>query len=87
MRNGTDSCKGCSADVNVTEAQIQRVLASLEAKGIECVTPELYQERLSSCEQCPSLLYGTTCQYCGCIVRIRARMADKHCPRPGGAFW
>ncbi|CAG7643923.1 hypothetical protein PAECIP111802_03112 [Paenibacillus allorhizosphaerae] len=80
-------CKGCSADVIVSEKQIQRILASLDLKDFQCVSQELYQARVNRCMQCPSLQYGTTCQYCGCIVQIRAKMIDKHCPKPGKQEW
>ena len=54
-----------------------------------CVTDEFYERRLSRCFACPSLQYGTTCAYCGCVVQVRAKLKDKTCPAPGGehGFW
>jgi hypothetical protein len=54
-----------------------------------CVTDEVYERRLARCFACPSLQYGTTCAYCGCVVQVRAKLKDKTCPAPGGehGFW
>jgi len=82
-----DSCKGCAADVRVSEQQIDRLLAVLESKGFDGVNDEEYERRIALCERCPSLQYETTCRHCGCLVKIRAKMADKHCPLPGNAQW
>ena len=40
---------------------------------------ELYEERLSLCTKCDSLLAGT-CQKCGCYVEIRAASRRSACP-------
>ncbi|MCR2803854.1 DUF6171 family protein [Paenibacillus soyae] len=84
MKSG---CKGCSADVNVSEEQIDRMVARLPLQGFECVADDVYRERLATCRDCPSLQYGTTCSHCGCFVRVRAKLAGKDCPRPGGPSW
>ncbi|SDD55549.1 hypothetical protein SAMN02799630_03920 [Paenibacillus sp. UNCCL117] len=81
------SCKGCSADVNVSEKQIRRMLEVMAMKEFACVSEAVYQDRLQQCAHCPSLQYGTTCAHCGCIVRVRAKLAEKHCPLPGNRKW
>nr|WP_274649642.1 hypothetical protein [Paenibacillus humicola] len=80
-------CKGCQADVRVTERQIARMLAAIEAGSFDLVPDERYAERLAACLSCDSLQYGTTCAYCGCIVHVRAKLADKGCPKPGASKW
>lgn len=38
-----------------------------------------YQERLSHCRECDSLVNGM-CRICGCFVEYRAAVKEKHCP-------
>ncbi|MGO4108247.1 DUF6171 family protein [Paenibacillus sp. YAF4_2] len=73
-------CKGCSADVKVTDEQIQRLISKIKADA--CVTDELYAKRLEACGNCTSLAYDTTCMHCGCLVQVRAKLKDKGCPHP-----
>ncbi|WP_246309386.1 DUF6171 family protein [Paenibacillus alginolyticus] len=63
------------------------MLASLNRKGFDCVSDEIYQARLAVCRECPSLAYGNTCLHCGCIVQIRAKFKEKGCPNPGYSKW
>ncbi|GGA40783.1 DUF6171 family protein [Paenibacillus physcomitrellae] len=81
------TCKGCSADVWVTEAQIQKLLAGMEGKGFSFVSETVYQTRLAVCRTCPSLVYGTTCSHCGCLVEVSGKLAGKKCPHPAGSKW
>ncbi|WP_416147378.1 DUF6171 family protein [Salipaludibacillus sp. HK11] len=76
----TSKCKSCGKDVNVNAAEMY----SIEESDI---SEELYQQRLSTCMECPSLLYGTTCQHSGCIVHYRAMIQEKSCPHPKEAKW
>ncbi len=80
-------CKGCSADVHVSERQIQRILTSLNAHPDQCVDDEVYEQRMTACLACPSLSYGTTCKHCGCFVAVRAKFIEKGCPNPGHPHW
>lgn len=45
----------------------------------------VYEERLTACRNCSSLLAGT-CQKCGCYVEIRAASLRNHCPK-GARIW
>lgn len=83
----SSSCKGCSADVHVTQEQIDRMVTKLARFPDACVPDELYDRRLEACLSCPSLQYGSTCSHCGCIVQVRAKFRDKTCPAPGGSRW
>ena len=80
-------CKGCSADIRVTSGQIDRLLAAMEGKGFVFVNADAYEARLTACQACPSLEYGTTCMHCGCLVAVRGKLAEKDCPHPGGSKW
>ncbi|MEK3882616.1 DUF6171 family protein [Paenibacillus sp. PL2-23] len=80
-------CKGCSADVNVSQELIHRMVSRLELQGFHCAADDVYRERLEACRNCPSLQYGSTCGHCGCFVEVRAKLADRECPRPGGSQW
>ncbi|MBW5445355.1 hypothetical protein GE107_04675 [Cohnella sp. CFH 77786] len=82
-----ETCKGCSADVNVSAQQIARMLKHLEDGEFERVPDDVYRTRLDACFACSSLQYGTTCSHCGCIVHIRAKLADRRCPKPGTPQW
>lgn len=82
-----EPCKGCSASVHITDAQLKRILDALDADPEQCVDDELYAERLNICRSCPALAYETTCRICGCLVAVRAKLKDKACPFPGQAKW
>jgi hypothetical protein len=84
----TDKCKGCRESVRVPDKQIQHMVSEIESSGkFQLVENETYQYRLSKCEDCKYLQYGSTCIQCGCIVQIRARLAAGTCPFPGEARW
>lgn len=81
-------CKGCSATVNISEADINRAIAVLSKnKNTKFVTDETYEFRLEQCRNCKFLEYETTCLKCGCIVQIRAKLADSSCPYTKERKW
>lgn len=80
-------CKGCAESVIVTEEVIQEILSEAEAEGSKIVSDQIYEERLSICNSCLSLQYGTTCKHSGCIVRYRAKFQKNRCPFPGDPKW
>ncbi|MBQ9064109.1 MAG: hypothetical protein IJ123_01535 [Blautia sp.] len=43
------------------------------------VPSDIYEERLSKCRECESLLSGM-CRICGCYVELRACMRKNSCP-------
>lgn len=76
-----DGCKGCSASVRLAPGEVERILAGyFQGRPYAVVDDATYQHRLDACRGCPSLQYGTTCKHCGCLVAVRARLADKACP-------
>ena len=79
----TDPCRGCSASVRLAPGEVQRILASylVDHPNALLVDDATYARRLAVCRACPDLLYGgTTCRHCGCLVAVRAKLADKQCP-------
>lgn len=80
MYNSSE-CKGCSANVYISEEEINRAIAILRKnKNTKFVDDKTYEFRLRQCRNCEFLEYGTTCLKCGCIVQIRAKLADSSCP-------
>ena len=79
----TETCRGCSASVRLKSGEVERILAEYLASRAEPVAltdERTYAHRLVVCRDCPDLLYGTTCRHCGCLVAVRAKLADKRCP-------
>lgn len=84
--NGPD-CKGCqrSAAARLAPGEVNRLLAEyLASRPDEPVADDTtYEARLACCAACPDLTFsGSTCRHCGCLVAVRAKLLDKHCPAP-----
>jgi hypothetical protein len=80
-------CKGCarSATANLPEVEVQRLLALYVADhpGAVLVDDMTYGARLDACRSCSDLQFGgTTCRHCGCLIAVRAKLAEKICPGP-----
>ncbi|NLN42399.1 MAG: hypothetical protein GX160_10610 [Clostridiales bacterium] len=80
-------CKGCTASVWVKIDETYEKLKATFIDGNMAVSKETYENRLKICKSCPSLIYDTTCKYCGCLVHARALGKDNYCPEPSGAKW
>ncbi|HZJ82872.1 MAG TPA: DUF6171 family protein [Clostridia bacterium] len=80
-------CKGCTASTRVEIDETYEKLreAFIDETMVAC--KETYQKRLETCKACPALQYGTTCQYCGCLVHARALNKDNYCPNPSAPRW
>ena len=77
----TDNCRGCTATVRLAPGEVARILASyLKDHPSDVVDETAYNQRLSICASCPDLQYRTTCRHCGCLVAVRAMLANKSCP-------
>lgn len=50
-------------------------------KGVRTVTEDIYSARFDICRNCDSFMYGSTCGVCGCVMQVRARLADGRCPK------
>jgi len=80
-------CKGCLESVMVTEDVIQELVNEASEDVSVIVSDDVYAARLTICDSCQSLQYGTTCAHSGCIVRYRAKFKNKGCPLPGESKW
>lgn len=84
----TDKCKGCSKSVRVTSEEIRKMVEEIVDSGnFNLVTEEVYEKRLQQCIGCEYFQYDTTCLQCGCIVHVRALLADKDCPHTKKSRW
>lgn len=82
MRTG---CKGCM-EVDA-DAEVERLWKRMKLREGDAVSDAVYEARVAACESCEALQGGSTCRYCGCLVRYRARLTDGVCPCPGGSRW
>lgn len=81
MSSDAATCKGCGISVRLSPAEVDRILSEyFRDQPVAVVDDATYASRLSICQHCPDLTYGTTCRYCGCLVAVRAKVAMKDCP-------
>jgi hypothetical protein len=86
--DSNNNCKGCSASVRISPEEISALFnQTLRVKEIKLVTEEEYSDRIETCLACPALQYGTTCQYCGCLVHLKAKLRAAKCPFPYAPKW
>lgn len=81
--NRSQPCPACEnkaqlVTMNLTPELVEEM--ALSDKVSDPVLDSVYQERLNSCKNCPKLLGGMTCAFCGCFVQFRARHKTAHCP-------
>ncbi len=83
-----NNCKGCSASVRISPEEIAALFnQSMRVKHVKVVTEEEYANRIEICQACPALQYGTTCQHCGCLVQLKAKLRVSKCPFPYAPKW
>jgi len=82
-----NSCKRCllleageKASYKTVAAYIENLDDALKVSAAE------YQQRLSACRSCDSLIAGM-CLKCGCYVEIRAVLKHKNCPNADNPLW
>ncbi|WP_442952386.1 DUF6171 family protein [Paenibacillus sp. UNC451MF] len=80
-------CRSCSDDEDVSEEQINRMIAILRRIPSNCVAENIYNERLAACSKCEALMSAHTCRHCGCFVQVRALLKERSCPSPGASKW
>jgi len=79
----SSDCPGCGVTVRLAAGEVDRLLAAYLSGSPEPLADAgEAAARLASCRACPDLRFGTTCRHCGCLVEVRARLADKACPAP-----
>ena len=75
-------CKRCDIKTVLSEADIEKMVNEVKAmRSVRLVSSEVYAERFGVCGECESFLYGSTCSVCGCVMQVRARLADGRCPK------
>jgi hypothetical protein len=87
MKDSTTICKGCTRNVIIKKQEVDQILSKNKVNSNVLVAKELYQQRLTICKECSSLVYGTTCSHSGCLVDYRTKFSNKKCPNPRGAKW
>lgn len=83
----TNVCKSCTRNVILKKQEVDRILSNHKVSENIIVSNEVFEERMSACKTCPSLVYGTTCSHSGCLVEYRAKFTTKRCPSPHAARW
>lgn len=74
-------CRRCAAKTVLSDEDISRMTEQVKAmRGIRLVDEEVYEKRIAVCRACEKLAYGNTCMLCGCVMQVRARLADGACP-------
>jgi hypothetical protein len=76
-----EKCKLCLIRDMAEKADIYEYVKKTRAMlpESEKTSDQLYEERLSVCMSCDSLIAGT-CHKCGCYVEIRAASKASECP-------
>jgi hypothetical protein len=82
-----ENCEACSVSVWLSPEEIENLFGTFKVKKVKTVSEEKYRSRLSFCLACESLLYGTTCRFCGCIVQIKNKLEAAKCPLPYAPKW
>lgn len=77
-----EKCKRCNIKTVLTEADIQKMIDEVTAmRGVRLADNSVYLARFAVCSECDKLMYGSTCGVCGCVMQVRARLADGKCPQ------
>ncbi|ADL51764.1 DUF6171 family protein [Clostridium cellulovorans] len=83
-----ENCKGCRANVNVDINSIEALVEEIRNNSeFDVVSSEVYDNRLNICKECKDFVYGTTCNQCGCFVKVRALLKSSVCPSYKGDLW
>ncbi len=81
-------CKKCPSKSVLTDDEIAKMVDEIKGmRGIRLVDEPEYGRRLKICEGCEKLEDGATCMLCGCVMQVRAYLADGKCPYPKGGRW
>ncbi|MGM9936706.1 MAG: DUF6171 family protein [Candidatus Ornithomonoglobus sp.] len=81
-------CKRCGLKTVLSEEDIARMVNEVRSmKGIRLAEDDEYKRRISICAECEKLGYGSTCALCGCVMQVRAMLADGKCPFPKNRKW
>ena len=79
-KHGQRFCRKCLLSAIAEEDFLKNMRIYIEGLDPDIkACPEAYQERLSLCRECDSLIRGM-CRICGCFVEYRAAVKKNHCP-------
>jgi hypothetical protein len=83
-----NNCRICDS-LSLSEEGVKKIIEEYISllDEDECVTRQVYNERLDACSACPGLISSAVCRYCGCFILVRAKRKDKGCPFPGNSRW
>jgi hypothetical protein len=81
-------CKSCEGTVRLSEQEMRLIFGdALKVRDVKLATEETYNSRLAVCADCDSLQAGTTCEHCGCVVQVKAKLLHAKCPYPFMPKW
>lgn len=77
-----NKCKRCSVKTVLSDKDIQKMVDEVTGmRGICLADKDTYTARFNICQDCGNFMYGSTCSVCGCVMQVRARLADGKCPK------
>ncbi len=75
-------CKRCGIKTVLSDDDIKMMVNEItHMKGIRLADKTTYDSRFLCCKSCDNFMYGSTCAVCGCVMQVRARLADGKCPQ------
>ena len=77
-----EKCKRCATKTALSDADIQKMIDEVRAmRGVRMAGEDVYKKRLAVCGGCGKFMFGSTCSVCGCVMQVRAMLADGRCPK------
>lgn len=55
-------------------------LREIASGNPDCVTAEVYEERIDTCLQCSACTPVRVCAVCKCIIPLKAKFTNASCP-------
>lgn len=81
-------CKSCEDTIFLSEREMRMIFGdALKVRDVKLAAEGTYRMRLDICRDCGSLQAGTTCEHCGCVVQVKAKLLHAKCPYPFKPKW
>lgn len=75
-------CKRCGLKTALTQSDIDKMVSEVKSmRGVELTDEDTYRKRFGICEECEHFYYKSTCNLCGCVMQVRARLKSGRCPK------